>query len=80
MITYPMSTMLAISAASPPAYVALPSLVSRNDGQDEWIVLTVEDVGVGEKVGADGKRDHGECKGHQLEDDAAGEVRNSVTV
>jgi hypothetical protein len=46
--------------------------------QDQDPVLTVEDVGVCEKVGADRQGDHGECKGHQLEDDTAGEVRNTV--
>ena len=39
---------------------------------------TVEYIRVGEEVGADRQRDHSEGKGHQLEDDAAGEVRNPI--
>jgi hypothetical protein len=39
---------------------------------------TIEHIRVGEEVGADRQRDHGEGKGHQLEDDAAGEVRNPI--
>jgi hypothetical protein len=60
--------------------VALPKTVSTKQqcGNVGLARRTVEDIRVGEEVGADRQRDHSEGKGHQLEDDAAGEVRNPI--
>lgn len=62
-MTYPMRTTLAMSAARPPAYVAFPMhVVSRCLTEKKESDSTVEDVGGGEEVGADGQSNHGKGK------------------
>jgi hypothetical protein len=62
-----------MSAASPPAYVALPV----NSKQALHLLLehqmkhTTKDVVDREEVGANGQNNHGEGEAHQLEDDGA---------
>lgn len=62
---YAINTTFAMSAARPPAYVALPG----QSQQPLWThvqVLTLKDEVDGKEVGANGQSDHGKSETHQF--------------
>lgn len=68
MITYAIKTTFAMSAAKPPAHVALPRESQYVLFHDTHEQLTLEDKVDSEEVRADRQRDHGKGEAHQLPD------------
>jgi len=58
-----------MSAARPPAYVALPESSQHGSIAHDKERLTLEDPVDGKEVGANWQRDHGKSETHQLPDD-----------
>ena len=69
MMTYAIKTTFAMSAARPPAYVALPRSSQHSSLAHDKEGLTLKDPVDGKEVGADWQCDHGKSEAHQLPDD-----------